>query len=158
MFPTPRILKDPDGWSRSSFARTWRPAAAEREVDGIQGVLIHGGWSLEGGIHFEDGASRGLGVEGMVIGLAFSRSLNVLKERLRIWKTIVVATNVRIEFTNSQLEKSRISSYAIVEIASTSQPSRYHRLRIPPQRHGGCERWNPTAYAPAGGLADKLFR
>ena len=66
-FPTPRILKEPEGWRRSSFAKTWQPAAAERDSDAMHGVLIQGGLSPAVDINLVDVVLRGFEVAGMVM-------------------------------------------------------------------------------------------
>ncbi len=40
--PTPRDLKEPDGWRFSSLRKMRQPAALERAEDSMRGVEIHG--------------------------------------------------------------------------------------------------------------------
>ena len=42
ILPTPRDLKDPDGWRLSNFRKMRHPAVLERWVDSISGVRRHG--------------------------------------------------------------------------------------------------------------------
>lgn len=63
----PRILNDPEGWRRSSFANTWQPAAADNDSRAIQGVLIHGGPFPLLGVYLGTVNWRGVMLEEMVM-------------------------------------------------------------------------------------------